>query len=379
MKNFNRICAALFTTVALAVSIPSPAQQVQTVNIGFSSPLSGPQASAGLDNQGGLILAIEHLNAQGIVIGGKKILFHVIMEDDQGDPATGVQVAQKLVDAGVKAVIGPYNSGISIPASRIYDAAGIVMATVSSNPSVTLHGYKTVFRIAANDSQLGGKIALYAARELKIRTVAIIDDRTAYGQGLATEFAKVARANGLTVVSNDYTSDKASDFMAILTRIKPKNPDAIFYAGYAAQAGPMVRQMKQLKMQTLLLGSDGICAPQMGRLAGDAITDQVYCTEGGALLDKLDAGKSFADDYKKRFNRPPETYAVAFYDGMMLIAEAMKHANSVEPQQYLPALEKIKFKGVVGTYEFDAHHDLSQSVVTIYHFHNGAPESLTSY
>ena len=379
MKKINCICALQMLVVSLVFSPPLNAQQIQTVNIGFSSPLSGPQASAGLDNQGGLTLAVEHLNARGIVINGNKIQFHVVMEDDQGDPATGVQVAQKLVDAGVKAVIGPYNSGISIPASRIYNSAGIIMATVSSNPTVTLQGYKSVFRIAANDSQLGGKIALYAARELKIKSVAIIDDRTAYGQGLAMEFAKVAKANGLHVVSNDYTNDKASDFMAILTSIKPKNPDAIFYAGYAAQGGPMVRQMKQLKMQSLFLGSDGICAPQMGKLAGDAITDQVYCTEGGALLDKLDAGKTFTEEYKKRFNRPPETYAVAFYDGMMLIAEAMKQAKSVEPQQYLSVLEKIKFKGVVGTYEFDSHHDLSQSAVTIYHFHNGVPESITSY
>ena len=378
-KKLTTACVLFFSVAPLLASQPVRAQETQIVKIGFSSPLTGSQASAGLDNQGGLIMAIDRLNGQGLIIGGKKIQFQALMEDDQGDPAAGVRVAQKLVDAGVKAVIGPYNSGVSIPASRIYNSAGILMATVSSNPKVTLQGYKTVFRIAANDSQLGGKIALYAAKELKIKTVSVIDDRTAYGQGLALEFSRIAKLNGLLVVSNDYTSDRASDFTAILTGIKAKNPDAIFFAGYAAQGGPMVRQMKQLKMQNLFLGSDGICAPEMGRLAGDAITDQVYCTEGGALLDKMAAGKTFSEDYKKQFKRSAETYAVAFYDGMMLIADAMKNANSVEPQQFLPVLEKTKYKGIAGMIEFDSHHDLLQSVVTVFRFKNGVPEAITSY
>jgi len=355
------------------------AQNIATVKIGFSSPLTGPQASAGVDNQGGLQLAIERLNTQGLVIGGKKIQFVAMMEDDQGDPRSGVIVAQKLVDSGVKAIVGPYNSGVTIPASRIYNNAGIVIATVASNSQVTLQGFPYVFRVAANNDQLGGKMALYAAKELKIKTVSVVDDRTAYGQGLAAEFAKVAKANGIHVLGNDYTNDKASDFSAILTSIKAKKPDAIFYGGYSPQGGPMLRQMKQLGLSSLLLGGDGICAPEMGRLAGDALTNQVYCTQSGALLNKLDAGKTFSADYQKRFKRPAETYAASFYDGMMLIAQAMKNADSVEPQKYLAALEKINYNGVTGNYMFDAHHDLLQSPVTVFRFKNGLPEALTSY
>ncbi len=355
------------------------AQETQVVKIGFSSPLTGAQASAGKDNQGGLTMAIDALNAKGMVIGGKKIKFEAVMEDDQADPKSGVSVAQKLVDMGVKAIVGPYNSGVTIPASRIYNDAGIVMGTVASNPKVTMQGFPYVFRVAASDSQLGGKMALYAAKELKVKKVAIIDDRTAYGQGLAEEFAKVAKANGMQVVGTEFTNDKATDFNGILTNIKSKKPDAIFYGGYSPQGGPMTRQMKQLGLNTLLLGGDGICAPEMGRLGGDAITDQVYCTQGGAMLDKLASGKAFAADYQKRFNRPAETYAASFYDGMMLIAQAMKEANSVEPKQYISALEKIHYKGVAGSYEFDAKHDLKQSPVTVYRFKGGAPEALTSY
>ena len=355
------------------------AQETQVVQIGFSGPLTGAQASAGKDNEGGLTMAIDKLNTQGLVIGGKKIKFEALMEDDQADPRAGVSVAQKLSDMHVKAIIGPYNSGVTIPASRVYNDSGIVMATVASNPKITQQGFANVFRVAASDSQLGGKMALYAAKELKVKQVSIIDDRTAYGQGLAEEFAKVAKANGIKVVSTDFTNDKATDFTAILTSIKAKKPDAIFYGGYSPQGGPMTRQMKQLGLNTKLLGGDGICAPEMGRLGGDAVGDQVYCTQGGAMLDKLASGKTFAAEYQKRFGRPAETYAASFYDGMMVVAQAMKEANSVEPKQYVSALAKIKYKGVAGLYEFDATHDLKQSPVTVFRFKDGLPVALTSY
>ncbi len=355
------------------------AQEVQTVKIGFSSPLTGPQASAGQDNQGGVQLAIERLNAKPMIIGGKKIQFSLLSEDDQGDPRSGVGVAQKLVDQGIKAIIGPYNSGVTIPASRIYNDAGIITATVASNPKITQQGFVNLYRVAASDSQLGGKMALYAAKELKLKKVAVIDDRTAYGQGLADEFTKVAKANGITIVGRDYTNDKATDFSAILTSIKGKQPDAIFIGGYAPQGGPIKRQMKQLGIQALLLGGDGICSPEMGRLGGDSIGDSVYCTQGGTMLDKQAEGKTFAVDYAKKFNRPPEVYAASFYDGMMLIAQAMKQADSVEPKVYGPVLAKISYTGIAGEYEFDAQHDLKQSPVTVFRFKNGLPVPLTNY
>ncbi|WP_050461649.1 branched-chain amino acid ABC transporter substrate-binding protein [Herbaspirillum autotrophicum] len=375
MYNRMRIIAA---SIAVIPAIAF-AQEVQTVKIGFSSPLTGPQASAGKDNQGGLQLAVERLNTQGLVIGGKKIKFEIIAEDDQADPRSGVGAAQKLVDQGVKAIVGPYNSGVTIPASRVYNEAGIVTATVASNPKITQQGFTYLYRVAASDSQLGGKMALYAAKELKIKNVSVIDDRTAYGQGLADEFSKVAKANGINVVSKDFTNDKATDFTAILTSIKGKKPDAVFIGGYAPQGGPIKRQMKQLGINAVLLGGDGICSPEMGRLGGDAIGDSVYCTQGGTMLEKAKEGKVFADDYQKKFNRPPEVYAVSFYDGMMLIAQAMKAANSVEPKQYSPALAKIKYKGVAGQYEFDAVHDMKQSPVTVFRFKDGLPVPLTSY
>jgi branched-chain amino acid transport system substrate-binding protein len=370
----------IFSIIALsAVSAASYAQDAQVVKIGFSSPLSGPQASAGKDNQGGLQMAIDRLNSQGFTVGGKKVRFEALMEDDQADPRAGVTVAQKLVDAGVKAIIGPYNSGVTIPASKVYNDAGIVMATVASNPKVTEQGFPYVFRVAASDSQLGGKMGLYAAKELKVKRVLIIDDRTAYGQGLGNEFEKVAKANGIQIIGREYTNDKASDFMAILTSAKAKKPDAIFYGGYAPQGGPMARQMKQIGLNVMLLGGDGICSPEMGRLGGDAIGPHIYCTQGGAILEKAESGKTFATEYKQKYNRPPEVYAASFYDGMMLVAQAMKAANSVEPKQYVPELAKIKYKGVAASYDFDEKHDLKQSPVTVFQFKGGEPVAITNY
>jgi branched-chain amino acid transport system substrate-binding protein len=369
------IGAALLGVVAAA---PALAQET-VVRIGHSGPLSGSQSFAGKDNENGARLAVEELNARAITIGGKKLKFELVSEDDQGDPRSGVSVAQKLVDAGVRFVVGPYNSGVAIPASRVYNDAGAVVATVASNPKVTEQGYKNLYRINASDSQLGGKMALYAAKELKLKNVAVIDDRTAYGQGVAEEFKKQARTAGMNLVGHEFTNDKASDFTAILTSLKSKKAEAIFLGGYAPQGGPMARQMKQLGLNARLLGGDTICAAEMGKLGGDAVGDNVLCAQGGAILDKAAGGTEFKAKYKKRFNQEPDVYAASFYDGVMMYAEAIKKANSVEPAKVGPEVAKGSYKGVAGTYAFDDKGNMQQSPVTVFTFKNGQPAALTSY
>lgn len=378
----NRV---LFRTLAscgvvlAALPLFCSAADDQVVKIGFSSPLTGGQAPAGKDNLRGVQMAIGELNKKALVIGGKKVKFDLLIEDDQADPKSGMGVAQKLVDAGVKGVLGPYNSGVAIPASKVYNDAEIVMATVGSNPKITLQGFKYVFRVGANDGQLGGKMALYAAKEMKLKRVAVIDDRTAYGQGVAEEYIKAAKANGTEIIAREYTNDKASDFNSILTSIKAKNPDGVFYGGYFTQAATLARQMHQLNLNAYLLGGDAICDAEMGKLGGSVVDGHVYCTQGGSMLDAQTSGKSFAASYQKLFNEKPMTYAVSFYDGMMAIAEAMKEANSIDPKQYAPVLASIKYRGVTGMYEFDGNHDLKSSPVTIYQFKGGEPSPLTNY
>jgi ABC-type branched-subunit amino acid transport system substrate-binding protein len=374
------LALAATLAAALASSSASAQAQDQLVRIGVSGPLSGANAFAGKDNENGVRLAVEELNAQKIKVGGKPVRFELQSEDDQGDPKAGVNVAQKFADAGVKFVLGPYNSGVAIPASRVYNDAGILMSTVGTNPKITQSRYPHVFRIVASDNQVGGSMASYAAKELKIKTVGVIDDRTAFGQGIAEEFAKQARAAGLGVAGREFTNDKASDFAAILTAFRARKVDAIFFGGYAPQAAPMARQMKQLGMANVrLLGGDTLCSPEMAKLGGDAVGDNVLCAQAGAMLDKQPGGPAFKARYKQRFQRDPDVYAPAFYDQTMVIAQAMKSANTVDPAAVSKLLHTMSFPGVAGTYGYDANGNLKKTAVTVYTFKGGALSPLASY
>lgn len=359
------------TTLALA--------QEQVVKIGVTGPLSGANAFAGKDNENGVRLAVEELNAKKISIGGKAIKFELKSEDDQGDPKAGVVVAQKLVDAGVRFVLGPYNSGVAIPASRVYDDAGALMSTVGTNPKVTQGGYKGVFRMVASDTQLGASMAGYAAKQLKLKTIGVIDDRTAFGQGIAMEFVKQAKASGITIAGQEFTTDKATDFAAILTKLKSKNVDAIFFGGYAPQGAPMARQMRALGLNVKLLGGDTLCSPEMAKLGGDAVGENVLCAQGGAILEKQADGPAFQARYKARFKQAPDVYAASFYDQTMFLAQAMKSANSLDPSVVGAALRASSYKGVVGTYAYDDKGNMLKSAVTVYTFKNGVPAALATY
>lgn len=366
--------------VSLAIASASATALAQeVVKIGFTSPLSGGQSGYGTDNRDGLLLAIKELNAAGgVQVGSQKVKFEAALNDDAADPRQGVQVAQLMADAKIRYVIGPYNSGVALPASRVYNDAGMLLLTVASNPKVTEQGYQRLFRVGASDSQLGAKMAVYAAKQLKAKTVAVIDDRTTYGQGLAGEFMGEAARQGLQVVSKQFTTDKATDFSAIITAVRAAKPDAVFYGGYSSQAGPLLRQMQSLGLTAKLLGGDGICSSETAQLSGGSADGQVLCTQGGAMLDKADAGRAFAAKYKAAYQRDPLTYAVAFYDAAMLLADAMHRTGSTDPGKLAEFLAKSSYKGVAGEYAFSEKHDLRSSAVTVYGFKGGQPVPLES-
>lgn len=359
---------------ALALMVAGAASAQEVVRIGHVGPMSGPSAHLGKDNENGARMAIEELNAKGLTIGGKKVKFELLGEDDGADPKQGTAAAQKLVDAGVKGVIGHLNSGTTIPASKIYHDAGIPQISPSStNPRYTKQGFPGAFRVVANDAQLGSMLGRYAADTLKIKTIAIIDDRSAYGQGVAMEFMKSAKAKGIQVVSQQYTNEKATDFNAILTAIKAKKPDAIFFGGMDSVGGPMLRQIKALGLDVKFLGGDGICTGAMGRLAGDALgNDKVYCAEAGGVDE---AGKpamdAFVEAYKKRFGVDVLLYAPYVYDATMVMVDAMQRAGSTDPQKYLPELKKTNYKGVTGPIKFDQYGDMENAALTLYTYRNG--------
>jgi len=354
---------------AAAPAAPAPKPEI-VVKIGHVAPLTGPQAHLGKDNENAARMAVEELNAKGLEIGEAKIKLELVPEDDQADPKQGTIVAQKLVDAKVNGVVGHLNSGTTIPASKLYFDAGIPQISGSAtNPKYTQQGFATAFRVMANDVQQGKVLGEYAAKQLAGKTVAIIDDRTAYGQGLADEFEKGAAAAGAKVAAREFTNDKATDFAAILTKIKSKKVDVIFYGGMDAQGGPMTKQMKSLGLKAKFLTGDGGCTPEYIKLAGEASEGQ-FCSLPGVPLDQMPGGKAFGDAFSAKYGQI-QLYAPYVYDAVMVMVDSMKRANSVEPAKYLPEIGKTDYQGVTAKIQFDDKGDLKGGAISLYQVKGG--------
>lgn len=369
---FTPLLACLLATTGLA---QAPAN---TVTIGHVAATTGPIAHLGKDNENGARMAVDEINAKGLVIGGRKFKLVMLAEDDAADPKQGTAAAQKLADAKVQGVIGHETSGTTIPASRIYFNAGIPQISPSaSNPKYTRQGFNTAFRNIANDEQLGAALARYAMQTSQAKRIAVIDDRSAYGQGLATEFMRNLKG-GAKVVSRQYTTDKSVDFGALLTAVKASKPDLVFFGGFDAVAGPMLRQMKQIGMPVKFMGGDGLCSDSLARLAGEAMQDgQVICAEAGGVEPSQEKGLAqFRAAYKKKFGIEVLTYAPYAYDAVMTMVDAMRQAGSPEPANYLPVLAKIRHKGVTGNVAFDERGDVRDGVLTIYTFRKGTRQKL---
>ena len=369
-----------FTTkmipLAIALAFAGSASAQEVVKIGHVGPISGASAHLGKDNENGAKMAVDELNAKGFMINGKKVTFQLQLEDDGADPKQGTAVAQKLVDAKVQGVIGHLNSGTTVPASKIYHDAGIPQISPSATtPQYTKQGFKTAFRVVANDNKLGGTLGKYAVDNLKARNIAVIDDRSAYGQGVADEFVKGAKAKnaGVKIVGKEFTNPNATDFTAILTSIKAKKPDLIFFGGMDAVGGPMLKQMKALGISAKYMGGDGICTEALGRLAGDGLGDGlVTCAEaGGVKGDQEKVMADFGQRFKKKFGVDVQLYSPYVYDAVMVMATAMQNAKSSDPAKYLPELKKIKYQGVTGLIQFDDKGDIKDGALTLFTYKGG--------
>lgn len=360
----------VFALPVLALAaVLAHAQAPEVVKLGFASPLTGPQAHYGKDNLNGARLAIDELNTRSLRIGSQAVKFELAVGDDQADPRTGTIVAQQMVDARIRGMVGHFNSGVTIPASRIYHDAGIPQVTVSTNVKYTRQGYRTAFRLMADDDQQGAALGRYAVG-LGFKRLAVIDDRTAYGQGLADAFAAAVKAAGGEVIKREYTSDKDFDFRAILTLLRATKPEAIFFAGYDAQAGPMARQMQELRIKAPLLGGETMNTAKFLELAGPAAEGHVASTPGAALQQRPQ-GKAFAERYRRTFKEEIGLYAPYYYDGVMVIAAAMQKAGSAEPTKYLPELRRIRHAGITADIEFDADGNLKQGLLSIFRVQGG--------
>ena len=355
---------------AAPAAAPAAAGDV-VVKLGFAAPLTGPQAHYGEEYKNGVTLAIEDANAEKPTIDGKPVKFELLAEDDLADPKTATQVAQKFVDAKVNGIIGHFNSGTAIPASKIYSDAGIPQVAMATAPAFTQQGFKTTFRSMTSDTQQGTVMGKFVVETLKAKKIAIIDDRTAYGQGLADEFEKAVKANGGEVVKREFTTDKATDFAAILTTLKATNPDVVFYGGADAQSAPMAKQMKRLGLKAPLVSGEMTKTPTFLKLAGKEAEGSI-ASLAGLPLDQMPKGKDYETRYKARFNADVATYSPYGYDATRAVIEAMKKANSVEPSKYLPELAKIEYAGETSSsWAYDDKGDLKDGGITVYKVENG--------
>ena len=371
-KEEPKQAAAPKAAAPTAAPAPAPAAETITVTIGHAGPLTGGIAHLGKDDENGVHLAVDEANAKKIKLGGKTVNWVMMSEDDQADPKLGPTIAQKFVDAKVAGVVGHLNSGVSIPASAVYNQAGMPMISGSAtNPKLTEQGFKSIFRTVARDDQQGPAIAAYIVNELKLKKVAIADDATAYGEGLANEVEKTLKAAGVQIVAREKTNEKATDFKAILTKIKGKSPDGVFYGGMDATGGPMLKQARELGIKATFTYGDGACTAEMNKLAGDKAADGMICSQAGIPTQM--SSKAFVDAFNAKYGEIKQ-YAPYFYDSANLLIAAMQKADSPDPAKYLPELHKISYDGATGHIEFDDKGDRKDAEITVFQMKAGKVE-----
>jgi branched-chain amino acid transport system substrate-binding protein len=360
------VCGTLFSLGAYAQSATE-----RTVFVGLAAPLTGPSARIGKDLENGAQLALDDANSKHPTLDGQPVIYKLISVDDQSDPRIAVSVAQQLVDKHVIGVVGHWNTGCSVPASRVYHDAGIPeIAPASTGHQYTLQGYETSFRIMGHDDVSGAYTGAYAVKTLKAKRIAVVDDRTSFGSGLATQFVKGVEANGGAIIDREYVDDKTTDFSAILTSIKAKNADLVFFGGLDSQAAPISRRMHQLRVNATLLGAGGFVSQTFLKLAGSD-GEGVTALEPGRPVDRMPGGAVFDAQYQAKYKVPIELHAPFAYDAAASLIAAAQQTQSVDGKKLVAALHGANRQGVTGTVAFDAQGNLLDPAFTIYQVHAG--------
>lgn len=358
--------AAWLSAAAWAAGAPD-----LVVTIGHAAQTSGWMARQGIESESGARMAVEDLNARGVTIGGRRATFELVAVDDAAQPARARQMAQALVAARVNGVVGHFTSSATIAAAPIYADAGIAQISPSAtSPAYTRLGLATAFRVIADDTQIGQALGRFAVVEMRLGRVAVVDDGSTYGRGLAAEFSQAVLDAGGHIVERQRVDPAATDFSALLPRLMARQAEAIFFAGFDRQAGQLLRQMHKLGIGVPLLGGDAICTPDLVSYyaVGAASDDQVVCILPGGLPETDNpATDRFADDFARRFKFQPYFYAPYAYDAVMTLADAMVRAGSPEPARYLPRLAETRdLRGVTGTITFDAQGDLRHPALGVF-------------
>ncbi|HEY8025844.1 MAG TPA: branched-chain amino acid ABC transporter substrate-binding protein [Burkholderiaceae bacterium] len=350
----------------LALSLLAACSREVTVKIGVAAPMSGALAQYGKDIAQGAQTAADELNEDHFIINGRRAHFELVVEDDKASADEGKAVAQRFVDAKVNGVFANFNSGVTIPSSAIYSRAGIPQISVSTNTKYTRQGFKTAFRITADDSQQGRTLALLMADKLHAKSIYIIDDGTPFGVGLVDEVNKVLAKKNIAPPHDSVTAQTAN-YAALVQKIKDSKADSVFFSGDQGVGLPLLKELRKSDTTTRFIVADAMCdASTVKDAAGDA-NSNYYCTIAGVPSSWLSAGAGFVDLYKKKYNAPPGTYSTLAYDGIHIFAQAMQEANSTDPAVYLPVLAKGSFDGKIqGSVEFDAKGDIKDGTVVIF-------------
>ena len=345
--------------------------QSNVIKIGCSAPLTGDQAQIGIDTCRGAQLAVDQANQKGEVLPGKTL--ELLELDDQHNPAQAVNVAKKYVsDPDVIAVVGHFNSSCTKPASAIYNEGGMVQITpASTNPELSKQGFKTFFRAAATDDVQGPAAAKYVASKLGVKRLFIIDDKTTYGKGLADEFEKEARKQSIEILGHEGITQGDKDFTPLLTKIKPMDPELIYFGGIYPEGSLLIRQARGLNITSKFMGGDGLATPIFIELASKEIAEGTYASMVGGDMRKIPSAAQFIKDYEAKYGSMGQWSAYGF-DSANVVIEAIRKAGQNNREAVLKAMREIPvFKGVTGEIIFDEKGDNKNQFIGVFKVENG--------
>ncbi len=339
--------------LALAAGLGLAGAAQAQVKIGMAGPITGPSAATGAQMKNGVEQAVEDINAAGGILGQK---LTIVIGDDASDAKQGVAVANKFVGEGVKFVMGHYNSGVSIPASEVYQENGIFqISPASTNPNFTERKMWNVFRTCGRDDQQGLYGAEVIVKRFAGKKIAVVHDKTTYGKGLADDVLKNLKAKGVTEVLYEGINTGEKDYSAIVSKIKQTGADLVFFGGLYTEGGLLTRQMRDAGVKTVLMGGDGIVAGEFASVGGAAVEgsiatfgpDPTKKPESAAVVKKLEA---------KKIN--PESYTLYSYAAVQVIKQAAEKAGSLDPKKVAEAAHSgMMFDTVIGKLSFDAKGD----------------------
>ncbi len=340
-------------------------QDDKVIRIGAAGPMTGDQSKMGIDLRNGVELAVAEWNEKGALLG-KKIL--VVPGDDQADPKQAVSIANKFINQKVNAVVGHWNSNCSINASTYYNAANIVsISPASTNPRLTQQGYKTVFRVCGTDDQQGGVAAEFVLKTVKPKRVAVLHDKTTYGQGLADYFKKAVETQ-VPVVFYDGIQTRDPDYKAVLTSMKQKNPDVYFFGGVYPEAGRLVRQAKEVGLNIPMITGDGVYDPTFIAIAGKS-AEGTYVTFGKDPSG-LPTSKTFNEKYTAKYGAPGP-YSIYAYDAANIILTAIQQTGTTDGLKLAEYISRNTFKGAFGDISFDKNGDVTKAPYVVWQVRDG--------